>query len=114
MSETTQNYKENPAKRNIQKEILCEFLDFIKFKVLHDRLTSDEVSSLVHSVVEGCDLYATAKELARFYDQSEHNIRCVINRRLLARPQRRVYYPFSAFARVIPDSWKRRKQGVAD
>lgn len=114
MSEMQQSYKEKSAKRNVQKEILCEFLDYVKFKVESDRLTADEVASLVQSVVDGCDLYATAKELARFYDQTEHNVRCVINRRLLAKPRRRVYYPFSAFAKVVPDSWKRRKQGVAD
>ena len=91
MSETMQIYKENPSKRNIQKEILCEFLEYLKFKIENNHLTADEVSSLVHSIVQGCDLYATAKELAKFYDQSEHNVRCVINRRLLAKPQRRVY-----------------------
>ena len=107
MSEMEQSYKEKSAKRNIQKEILCEFLDFVKFKVQSDRLTADEVASLVGTVVEGCDLYSTAEELARFYDQSEHNVRCVINRRLLAKPRRRVYYPFSAFAKVVPASWKK-------
>ena len=106
MSETTQNYKKDSSKRNIHKEILCEFLDFIKFKVETDRLTADEVTSLVESVVAGTNLYSTAKELARFYNQSEHNVRCVINRRLIAKPQRRVYYPFSAFAKVVPQSWK--------
>ena len=87
---------------------MCEFLDFIKFKIQNDCLTSDEVASIVNSVVSGTNLYATAQELARFYDQSEHNVRCVINRRLIAKPQRRVYYPFSAFSKVIPDSWKKR------
>jgi len=109
MNETTQSYKEDSSKRNIHKEILCEFLDFLKFKIENDHLTVDEVSSLVESVVSGTNLYATARELARFYDQSEHNVRCVINRRLLAKPVRRVYYPFSAFAKAIPDSWKKRR-----
>lgn len=108
MSETIQKYKENSLKRNIHKEILCEFLDYLKFKIENDRLTADEVSSLVHSVVSGCNLYATAKELAKFYDQSEHNVRCVINRKLLAKPHRRVYYPFAAFAKVIPESWRKK------
>lgn len=107
MSETSQRYKEN---RNINKEILCEFLDFLKFKVQNDALTSDEVSSIVNSVVSGTNLYATADELARFYDQTQHNVRCVINRKLIAKPQRRVYYPFSAFSKVIPDSWKKGRK----
>jgi len=104
MSETQQSYKDS---RNIHKEILCEFLDFLKFKVENDRLTADEVASLVNSVVSGTDLYATAEELAKFYDQSQHNVRCIINRKLIAKPQRRVYYPFSAFAKVVPESWKK-------
>ena len=107
MSETTQIYEE---KRNIHKEIACEFLDFLKYKIENDKLTADEVASLVHAVASGTDLYATADELARFYGQSTHNVRCVINRKLLAKPQRRVYYPFSAFARVIPDSWKKHRK----
>ena len=107
MSETIQRYEKASKSNNIHKEILCEFLDFLKFKVENDRLTADEVHSLVTSVVEGTDLYATAEELARFYGQSQHNVRCVINRKLLAKPQRRVYYPFSAFAKIIPDSWRK-------
>ena len=109
MSETSQIYKEESKKRNIHKEILCEFLDFLKYKVQNDRLTADEVRSIVDSVVSGVDLFATVEELSKFYGQSQHNVRCVINRKLLDKPQRRVYYHFSAFSKVIPESWKIRK-----
>lgn len=71
-----QKYKEVSQKRNIHKEILCEFLDFLKFKVENDGLTADEVRSLVNALVGGTDIYATAQELATFYDQSQHNVRC--------------------------------------
>jgi len=101
MSETKQSYKDS---RNIHKEILCEFLDFLKFKIENDCLTADEVASLVNSVVSGTDLYASTSELARFYKQSEHNIHCVANRRLIQKPIRMVFYPFSAFSKVIPES----------
>lgn len=114
MSETIQKYKEDSQKRNIHKEILCEFLDFLKFKVENDGLTADEVRSLVNSLVGGTDIYATAQELAKFYNQSQHNVRCIINRKLIAKPQRRVYYPFAAFSRVIPESWKCRKKDTED
>ena len=110
MSETIQRYE----KDNIHKKILCEFLDFLKFKVENDGLTADEVRSLVNALVGGTDIYATAHELATFYGQSEHNVRCVINRKLLAKPQRRVYYPFAEFAKVVPSGWKCRWQNAKD
>ena len=114
MSETIQRYKEDSSKRNINKEILCEFLDFLKFKVVNDRLTADEVASIVNSIVSGIDLYASTSELARFYNQSEHNIHCVANRRLIQKPVRRVYYPFSAFSRVVPEAWKKTRKKCID
>ena len=72
------------------KKIACEFLDFLKQKIQCDELTADELSSIIRSVVEGTDLYATADELARFYGQSVHNVRCVISRKMIDKPQRRV------------------------
>lgn len=89
------------------KKILCEFLDFLKQKVVSDELTADELSSLIHNVVDATDLYATADELARFYGQSTHNVHCVINRRMIEKPQRRVYYSVRKFRQIIPDSWKK-------
>ena len=114
MSETLQNYKNDYQKRNISKEILCEFLDFIRFKIANDRLTSEEAYSLVESILRSLPLRATVKELARFYGQSEHNVRCVINRKVSEKPQRRVYYSFSAFSKAVPDTWKKCRKDKSD
>ena len=110
MSETTQRYEEKSKGRNISKIIVCEFLDFLKQKVENDEFTADELSSLIHSIAEGTELYATAEELGRFYGQSTHNVHCVINRRMLSKPQRRVYYPFREFKKIIPDSWHKNRR----
>lgn len=105
MSETTQRYKEDSTKRNISKKILCEFLDFLKQKVVNDELTADEVTSIVHSVVDNTEIYATADELARFYGKTKQGVYRVINRRMIEKPQRRVYYSFKKFREIIPKDW---------
>lgn len=106
-----QNYENNHKEENFGKKILSEFLGFLKYKVDNDELTTDEVDSLVRSIVACTDLVGTAESLAKFYGQSTHNVQCVVNRRLLRKPVRRVYYPFREFSEVVPASWRKPKNG---
>lgn len=91
---------------HIGKKLLLDFLDFLRFKVENGELTADEIESLVQAVLKQSDVYATAEELSRFYKQSIQNIRCVISRKLIKRPRRKVYYPLREFQEVVPSTWK--------
>ena len=92
---------------NIGKRILSEFLAYLKYKVDNDLLTMGEVESMAKAVEENISLLGTADDLARFYGQSRTNISSVINRRMLSKPIRRVYYSFNAFRKIIPEMWKK-------
>lgn len=95
-------------KNSPMKGLLLEFLDFLRYKVSEDRMTMDDMQSLSKTVASGLDLKATAKELAGFYGQTEHNVRNVIHCHLLPAPERRVYYSFKAFQRVKPEKWSKK------
>ena len=97
--------------QHIGKKLLIDFLDFLRFKVENGELTADEIDSLVHNVLKQSDVYATAEELAAFYGQSLQNIRCVVSRKLVKKPRRKVYYPLHEFQEAAPVSWQTRSHG---
>ena len=102
-----QSYKESQQYQTIGKTILSDFLGFLKYKVDNDLLTLDEAKALASIIKQGVELYGTSEDFARYYNQNPVNVRSVICRKLLARPSRRVLYPFSAFSSVIPDKWRK-------
>ncbi len=89
------------------KRVLSEFLSFLKYKVDNDLLTMDEVESIAHTIEEGLILRGTVDDLSKFYDQPKTNISSLINRRLVAKPLRRVFYSFNAFRKIVPESWRK-------
>ena len=95
---------------NVGKRILSEFLDFMKYKVDNDLLTMEEVESIAKTIEENLDLAGTADDFARYYGQSRTNVSSVINRRMLEKPVRIVYYRFKSFRRIIPDKWHCHKK----
>ena len=92
---------------NFAKRIILEFLDYIRYKVEHDKLTMKEADSIARTIEENLDLTGTVDELSEFYGQSKTNIKTVICRKMLSKPQRRVFYSFNAFRKVIPQRWRR-------
>ena len=95
--------------QSVAKKILLEFLDFLSFKVKNDLLTCEDLESISKSFAKGLDLQGTAEDFARFYGKPKTNVTSVINRRMVKKPIRRVYYSFSAFRKIIPTSWKVHK-----
>lgn len=87
------------------KKIVSEFLGFLKYKVDNDLLTMEEVESIARAMESGIEVMGTAEDFSRFYGQPRTNISSVINRRMLAKPKRRVFYPFRAFQKIIPKTW---------
>lgn len=92
-------------RENIAKELLLEFLSFLKFKIDNDALTLEELQDMARAVAEDLPLQGTADDFAKFYGQTRSNVSMVINRRVTDKPKRRVYYSFKEFRRKVPKSW---------
>lgn len=90
------------------KQILLDILDYLRYKVVNDKCTPDELRSITHTIIENLDIDATVSDIAEFYGQSENNVRNVCSRNFMPKPKRRVYYNFAAFNKILPKSWKRK------
>lgn len=91
---------------NLAKRLLSEFLSFLQYKIDNDLLTMEEMDSLSKTVETNLNLIGTADVFSKFYDQPRTNISSVIHRKLLDKPQRRVFYSFNSFQRIVPNKWK--------
>lgn len=88
------------------RKVLCEFLGFLQYKVMHGEFTLEEEQSLL-SMLTGVPLVATADDLAGYYGRSPEAVRAVVSRKMMTKPKRRVLYSFNEFQRVAPDKWKK-------
>ena len=99
------NMRDN--KSEVTKKLVLEFLDFLKYKVENDLLTMNDVDSIAKAIKQDLKIVATSDDMAAFYGQSNGNVRSLISRRMIQKPQRRVYYSFNAFSKIVPDKWKK-------
>lgn len=104
-----QSYKEESKDYPLGKKIVLEFLDYLSFKVRSDSLTMEEVESIARTIEENITILGTADDFARFYDKPRTNISSTINRCMLEKPKRRVFYSFKAFRKIVPHKWKCQK-----
>ena len=93
-------------RENVGKRILSEFLSYLKYKVDNDLVTMEEVESVLRMIEESLTVLGTADDFARFYGQPRTNISSVINRKMMDKPIRKVYYSFKAFRKIIPEKWR--------
>ena len=93
---------------------LSDFLGFLRYKVVCGSMTFDDMRAILAVMERECRIKATAKELAGFYNQSEDNVRHVLHRNILPAPERRVYYDFGAFRKVVPAKWRERPSFPTD
>lgn len=91
------------------KNNLSEVIGFIKYKVDNDLCTPEEIESVARMVQENLELYSTVEDLAKFYGVPETKIRNTINRKMLEKPKRRVYYRFLSFMMIAPEKWNNHK-----
>ena len=91
------------------KKVLIEILDFYKDKVENNLCTLEEIDSACKALEENMEIYGTIADFARFYMVTEGNVRSTINRKLIAKPRRKVLYPFHKFLKIVPDKWKHHK-----
>lgn len=88
------------------KKILIEILDYYKYKIDNDLCTPEEIESVSKMVQSNLELYGTIEDIAKFYGVPESRIRNTINRKLIDKPKRRVYYRFLRFMRIAPEKWR--------
>lgn len=96
--------------KNVCKKIVLEFLAFLRYKVQNDLMTMDEIESLAKMLEESLIVIGTVDDLARFYNQPRTNVSSTINRRMLEKPVRKVFYSFNAFRKIVPSSWRWHKE----
>lgn len=95
------------SRPEVAKILVLEFLDFLKYKVENDLLSMGDIDSMVRVIKQDLSIVATIDDLATFYGQPNVNVRALISRRMIQKPQRRVYYSFNAFSKIVPEKWKK-------
>lgn len=90
------------------KQILSEMLAYYKYKVDNDLCTMAEMESAQKALTENMQIYGTIDDFANFYGVSPGNVRATISRKLLAKPIRRVFYPFHKFLKIVPTKWRKK------
>lgn len=89
------------------KKNLSEILSYYKHKVDNNLCTMEEMNSTLKLLQENMEINGTISDFAKFYGVSESNIRATISRKLIAKPKRKLLYPFHPFAKVVPEKWKK-------
>ena len=100
-------FSENPTKK-----VLLEIIDFLKYKILNDQCTAEEIRKFADVAIEQLDTLATTEDIANFYGQPLYNVHNILNRRPIPKdkkPKRKVYFSFNLFATMKPKSWKKQE-----
>ena len=88
------------------RDELIEILEYYIYKLKKNGCTMAEIESAKKALVENMEIDGTIGDFADFYGIPQNQIRATISRKLLAKPKRRVMYPFHKFAKIVPEKWK--------
>ena len=91
-------------------DYLIEILEFYIYKLKRGKCATDEIESATDAIVQNMKSHGTISDFAEFYGKTENQIRATIARKLMDKPKRKVLYPFNEFAKVIPESWRKKKE----
>lgn len=89
------------------KRVILEVLDYLRYQVVNDRCTMEEIRSFANTIENNLDIDCTVSDIAERYNQSPSNVRNALSRNLMPKPKRKVYYSFSKFIKYIPKRWVR-------
>ena len=92
------------------KEVLSEILAYYKYKVDNGLCTMEEMESAKKALEENMEIHGTIEDIAKFYDQTPGNVRVAINRKMIAKPKRKVLYPFHEFVKIVSDKWRKKNK----
>lgn len=90
---------------NVMREALADMFGLLAYKVENGAMTADDVKAVLTALEAGGGVKATIKDIAGYYGKKEVDVRNVIHRHYMPRPQRRTYYDFGVFRDVVPKSW---------
>ena len=91
---------------NVMREALADMFDLLSQKVRNGTMTSADLRSVLSCLEAGGGVKATIRELADYYGKTETAVRTILHRYYIPKPQRRLYYDFQTFRKVIPQSWQ--------
>lgn len=91
------------------KKYLTEILDYYKYKLQNNLCTMDEIDSLAKTIEQNMQINGTISDFAKFFDVPEVTVRTNINRKMLDKPKRKVFYPFAKFLKIVPEKWLTKK-----
>lgn len=94
------------------KDVIVNILDHLKYQVVNDKCTPDELKSIQNSLIDNLDIDCTCEDIATMYGQSRSNVRNVLSRNFMPKPRRKTYYNFAKFITFIPKSWRRSHTSV--
>ena len=89
----------------MMKDALADMFALLSQKVRRGNLTCDDMRAILSSLEAGGGIKATISDLATFYGKTEAGVRNVIHRSYIPRPERRVYYDFQKFRKIVPRRW---------
>ena len=89
----------------VVKKNLKEIFEFGIYKLDNNLCTPAELRSLERMAEGNLEMDASIKDIATFFGKPEVNVRVVINQKLIAKPKRKVLYPFIKFLKVAPRKW---------
>lgn len=87
------------------KQNLKELFQFGIYKLDNNLCTPAELRSLERMVEGNLEMDASIKDIATFFNKPEVNVRVAINQKLIAKPKRKVLYPFLKFLKIAPRKW---------
>lgn len=94
---------------SFSSKVLSEILAFYKHKLDNNLCTMEEIESAIKVLEDNMVVYGSIKDFAEFYGTSESNVRTTISRKLLAKPKRKLLYPFHKFRQIVPEKWRKDK-----
>lgn len=90
-------------------KILSEILEYYEYKVDNNLCTMEEMNGALKALESNMEINGTIDDFAKFYDVTPGNVRATISRKLIAKPKRKVLYPFHKFLKIVPDKWRKDK-----
>lgn len=91
---------------NLLRDTLADTFDLLSRKIRRGEMNADDMSAVLSCLETGGGVKATIRDLADFYGKTDTAVRTVIHRYYIPKPERRVYYDFRTFRKVIPKSWQ--------
>lgn len=94
------------------REELIEIFEYYIYKLKRNGCTMAEIESAKRAILENMEIDGTIGDFANFYGVPENQVRATISRKLLAKPKRKVLYPFHKFAKIAPEKWSKRRRDL--